>query len=276
MVVLVSAMLSCAISPTGRGNGVNPTDFWYVPDRRIRTDSAAREASRLADQLINDEWPEETPDEQTLFVALHTCAYRAVRCANARGRGDVEAREWGCRWRAIRDFLVDRNMGLVYAMQQRIAVGPIHFDRDDLLSEGMFGLVRAVERFNPWRGFKFSTYACHAIGRAMIRQRQHESLYHERFTVQHDVALDRATEREDFATALYLERLKRALHENTSDLSAWESQILSQRFPPNTRRRRTLKEIGRSYGVSKERVRQIEREALSKIRETLEQDPLLR
>lgn len=268
-------MLPCARNLEDRGNAANPANLWYVPDRRIRRTSAAREAIRLADRLLNNESPEESLDEQALFVAMHTCAYQTVRNARRINHACEEARAWAQRWRVIRDYLVDRNMGLVYAMQQRFAVGPTHFDCDDLLSEGMFGLVRAVERFNPWRGFKFSTYACHAITRAMVRQRQYEGLYHERFIVQHDVALDRAKEDEDFAKELYIERLKRVLRENTSELSVWEARILAQRFPPNTQRRRTLKEIGRNYGVSKERVRQIERQALSKIRTALDEDVLL-
>ncbi|NLX12199.1 MAG: sigma-70 family RNA polymerase sigma factor [Phycisphaerales bacterium] len=268
-------MLPSPSNQADRENGVNPADCWYVPDRRIRTACAARKARYLADQLICEEWPQAAPDEGALVMAMHTCAYQALRNRGGTGRKNAGARKWARRWRVIRDYLVDQNIGLVFAMQQRYAVGPAYFDRDDLLSEGMFGLLRAVERFNPWRGFKFSTYACHAIGRAMIRQRQYESRYHERFTVQHDVALDQAAEGGDFATELYLERLKRALRENTSDLSAWESAILAQRFPPSTCQRRTLKEIGRSYGVSKERVRQLEQQALSKIRTALFDDVML-
>ncbi len=268
-------MQPCARKHENRGNGVNPANLWYVPDRRIRTASASRKAIRLVDRLLNKESPEEFTDEQTLFVAMHTCAYQALRRLKVASADDAEVRDWALRWRVIRDFLVDRNMGLVYAMQQRFAFGPAHFDCDDLLSEGMYGLVRAVERFNPWRGFKFSTYACHAITRAMVRQRQYEGLYHERFIVQHDVALDRTKVDEDSATELYIERLKHVLRENTSELSVWEAQVLAQRFPPNSRQRRTLKEIGRSYGVSKERIRQLERQALTKIRTALEDDVLL-
>ncbi len=270
-------MLSCAPKNQDyEAKAVNPANLWYVPDRRIRTASAAQEAVCVVDRLLSNEPGQDMPDEHSLFVAMHTCAYQALRSLKAVGDDGAKARIWAWRWQVIRDFLVDRNMGLVYAMQQRFAVGPTHFDCDDLLSEGMFGLVRAVERFNPWRGFKFSTYACHAITRAMVRQRQYEGLYHERFIVQHDAALDRAKEDEDFAKELYIERLKRVLRENTSELSVWEAQVLAERYPPDNRPRRTLKEIGRSYGVSKERVRQIERQAVKKIREALAEDPLLR
>ena len=43
-------------------------------------------------------------------------------------------------------------------------------DSDDLLSDAMFALARAVERFSPWMGHRFSTYAGTAIARALELQ----------------------------------------------------------------------------------------------------------
>ena len=49
---------------------------------------------------------------------------------------------------------------LVKVVAGRIAMGmPQYVDRDDLISNGYFGLLEAVERFDPKRGFKFETYA---------------------------------------------------------------------------------------------------------------------
>jgi len=52
---------------------------------------------------------------------------------------------------------------------QRIAVNlPSSVERDDLISAGILGLVKAVETFEPERGFKFETYAGHKIRGAIL------------------------------------------------------------------------------------------------------------
>jgi RNA polymerase primary sigma factor len=92
--------------------------------------------------------------------------------------------------------------------------------------------------------------------------------------VSHDVTFEQV-DRLDAGADLYVERLQRALSENLGDLTALESRILAQRFPPETRARLTLKEIGDATGLSKERIRQIQNNALRKLREVLDADAAL-
>lgn len=105
-------------------------------------------------------------------------------------------------------------------------------------------------------------------GRSEIRRRR-------LFPFQYDVAFERPSELPDSATALYAERLNRARDANLAGLTELEAKIIALRFPRNTDRRSTLEDIGEDVGLSKERVRQIERLALSKLRDVLEADPVL-
>jgi RNA polymerase primary sigma factor len=68
--------------------------------------------------------------------------------------------------RRARDEMIARNQRLVYAMARRYRGLGVPFD--DLVQEGTVGLVRAVERFDHRRGWKFSTYAVWWIRRALI------------------------------------------------------------------------------------------------------------
>lgn len=67
----------------------------------------------------------------------------------------------------VREKAVQHNEGLVYIVGQRIDLHK--YDYLDLLQEGRIALTRAVERFNPEKRMKFSTFACTAIQRAMER-----------------------------------------------------------------------------------------------------------
>ena len=66
---------------------------------------------------------------------------------------------------------VNNNMGLVFTMARRMR----HLERSgvmefqDLISEGVLGLIHALDRFDPDRGFKFSSYACRCISGYMLR-----------------------------------------------------------------------------------------------------------
>lgn len=60
----------------------------------------------------------------------------------------------------IREQIVEHYLSLVKIIVGRIAISlPAHVDRDDLISSGFFGLLDAIERYDPVRGNKFETYA---------------------------------------------------------------------------------------------------------------------
>ena len=251
---------------------VDPRNLWYAPNRRIRTAAAAREAIEVAETAAGLRKTETSPDEQRLFQALHTCAFQARRLAKER-KAEAARETWCERWEKIRGYIVEKNLGLVYSMIGRF--GSRQLDEDDMLSEAMYGLTRAVDRFNPWRGFKFSTYACNVIARAIMRRGKQEGNYRRLFPVQHDVLFESATSPPDVGTELYVERLQGVLEENLGDLTRLETTILSHRFLGERESRLTFQEIGDTVGLSKERVRQIQNVALNKLRVVLDADPVL-
>ena len=247
--------------------------LWYAPDRRLRHKSTVQDALRIADWVAAGQGLETKPDEKALFVALHTCTYRAARPARGKPTDGTERQQWARRWRLLRDYIVEKNMGLVYSMLRRFALWKC--DEDDLLSDALLGLTRAVGRFNPWRGYRFSTYACNVIARAVMRRGKQEGHRRQLFPVQHEVSFERPVPTFDSQTELYVERLSRVLHQNLGELTDLESRILAQRFPAAQQPRLTFQEIGDAVGLSKERVRQIQKVALDKLRQVLAEDPLL-
>lgn len=251
---------------------IDPDNLAYIPDRRIRTPAAAAKAIEIAEWADSPKRSKQSPSEQELFEALHTCAFRARRAMAKSKRMTAERRDWTRRWITMREYLVERNLGLAYSTIARFRSPDV--DDDDLRSDALFALVRAVDRFNPRKGFRFSTYACIAIERALVNRRRRAGNHRRLFPVSHDATFEQA-ERIDSGIDLYIERLHRALNQNLGALTALESRILSQRFPPESRTRLTLKEIGDATGLSKERIRQIQNNALRKLREVLDSDPTL-
>ncbi len=246
--------------------------IWYSPDRRVKTKAATRRALEVMRRVSDAPTRQESPDEQELFQALHVCAYQATRPTPNAGTAE-ERVEWAAHWEQLRDYIVEQNLPLVYSMIGRFNTRDL--DHDDVQSEAMFGLAQAVERFDPWRGFRFSTYACHAIHRAMIRSSRATSSYRRLFPVQHDVSFERPADSPG-TDGLFVERLQKVLDGNLGQLTDLESKILFKRFPTERDRRRlTLQEVGRFVGLSKERVRQIQNQALGKLRAVLEADPVL-
>jgi RNA polymerase sigma factor for flagellar operon FliA len=71
--------------------------------------------------------------------------------------------------KVAKDKLLLEYAPLVKYIAQRIAINlPASVDRDDLVSSGILGLIKAVETFEPERGFKFETYAGHKVRGAIL------------------------------------------------------------------------------------------------------------
>jgi len=222
--------------------------------------------------------------EETLrFKQLHFCAYRLSRLYSQAVKSyrpaiNKEYARWVSRYHSIRQRLIDANLGLVYDLIGRSRFNSL--DRDEMASEGMMALLRAVDTFDPWRGFRFSTYACNAILRAFSRAALRDSRRRSTLSGPFDPEFEKSDLPETTRAEnemLYLERLGDIMRDNRAELSTVEQEVLSKRFPNvEEYERLTLDRIGRQMKVSKERVRQIQLAALHKLRKAIEDDNVLK
>jgi RNA polymerase primary sigma factor len=241
-------------------------------DRWLRTVASTKRALAVVDRILAAHQQDPAPDEQSLFLALRACAYRARAYDGNRQIGSAEQQQWVLRHRVIRDYVVQQNLGLAYSMIRRFKYSQL--DHDDLVSDALFALARAIEQFNPWQGCRFSTYACTAIARALVSRSKHGLEHRRRFPHEHDASFE-VSEKADARAELYVERLRRAMASNLGELDDLETRVLAQRYPLDQEPQLTLAQIGRAVGLSKERVRQIQNAALHKLHEVLVADPVL-
>lgn len=224
-----------------------------------------------------------------------------------------------------RDHLIKANTRLVVSIAKKYMGQGVPFS--DLIQEGNLGLMKAVEKFDYRRGYKFSTYATwwirQAITRALADQgrtirvpvhmsdrirklhqvsRQLEQVWGRKPTPEelaeqmelepskvrwmlrvsrHPVSLERPVgeeedselgnfiEDEDAPTppdAAYHHLLQEKLEDVLSTLTPREARILRLRFGLQNGRSYTLEEVGKKFGLTRERIRQIEGQALRKLR----------
>jgi len=231
---------------------------------------------------------------------------------------------------AARDLMIVSNLRLVVSIAKRQVNRGLPFL--DLIEEGNLGLIKAVERFEVSRGFRFSTYATwwirQYINRAVlnhgrtVRIPAHlcEDISKMRRATGHLTArLSREPTLGEVADSLgedvtYVRRLKVLMKktysieqplgetnhtlsddiEDTSSISPevffedlaryqevfrWfetlandEQRILTLRFGLEDQPPQTLETIGKSFGVTRERIRQIEKKALEKLRNSMEDE----
>lgn len=255
-----------------------PDASWYHPVMDDLNSSRTR-LPKSSEQVILT-----GAEEKVLFLQFNYSRYRiwkiqlAVKESVDRKPTHEQAEEL-LRWYRISDQLreqiAETNLALVLAMAKRTRMSEVDFA--DLVSEGNMALLRAVDKFDCERGFKFSTYACRAILKAFSRQGMKLSKYRQRFPTDFDPKLERSnfldTKRAEFQDDAASE-VKRIVMENHCELSDIERTVIEHRFRiesgADEGKPMTLEQVGQIIGVTKERVRQIQNKALEKIKLELE------
>ncbi|MBT3200306.1 MAG: sigma-70 family RNA polymerase sigma factor [Phycisphaerales bacterium] len=212
-------------------------------------------------------------DEARLFLQYNYARYRLARLGNTPGEKptvdrQTEMTRWYQRAMRLRSKLTAANLALVVAMAKRTNIQGVDFG--ELISEGNMALLRAIEKFDVSRGFKFSTYACRVILKGFYRMANKANKHNTRFGTELDPGMEPGDQTEIKRQEIRnnsLSVLHKILQKNKAELSKKERWIIDQRFGlTEERKKRTLVSIGEELGVSKERVRQLQRAALAKLR----------
>ena len=160
---------------------------------------------------------------------------------------------------AVRQAM-DQHDGLVHAYIQRQGGGDIPYE--EALQAGRIGLWHAIRGYDPARGTAFSTYAWVAIWRHIYRRVQ--ELSRDSDSPLPEMPATRV--RPDLVEELDQELATRALHELLAQLPKRLRRVIVGRYGLGKHPPCTLKELGKELGLSGERVRQLQQEALAWLR----------
>jgi RNA polymerase primary sigma factor/RNA polymerase sigma factor len=167
------------------------------------------------------------------------------------------------------------NLRLVVSIAKRHVTPDQNFF--ELVSDGNVSLLRAVEKFDFARGNKFSTYASWAIMKNFARTIPGEFKHRDRYRTSQDELFAATPEyrgNQTFEEGAQLTR-EAQVEKILRRLDEREQKIIMGRFGlERGHEPQTLKEVGASLGVTKERIRQIEARALSKLRMAAQEEKI--
>lgn len=214
-----------------------------------------------------------SPKRETyLFLRMNFEKFRAEhfrkRIANSKSGVKHEGRMESHLARAslVRDQIVEANLRLLVSIAKKFVDQNNSFE--EMIAEGHLPLLRAAELFDIARGFKFSTYATHAIHNGLNRMRTNTKKHAGRFVTMDSGILDEVpaeandSEREEER----FQRLQAAVSSLLNSLDEREQKIVGSRFGLlGYESPQSFAGIARQIGLSKERVRQISIHALQKL-----------
>jgi len=167
----------------------------------------------------------------------------------------------------VKNLLIRSNLRLVVSIAKKhVKPGANFFE---MVSDGNISLIRAIEKFDYGRGFKFSTYATWAIMKNYARSIPAEHTQLDRYrTGSEELFSASADQRSDqFEQELVNHRQHEAIMRILNRLDDRERNIIMFRFGLNQETEpQTLEQLGGRFGVTKERIRQLEARALGKLR----------
>lgn len=321
---------------------IEPTDIDEISDDSVRVYLREigripllkpEEEAKLAQDIIKNVEPLKEAETELAEVQKQLSNKDLDQSTKAKLRGQQSKLNMKIkRLKRPKDKMAEANMRLVVSIAKRYSGRGLDFL--DLIQEGNTGLLRAVEKFDPDKGFKFSTYATWWIRQAITRaiadqartiripvhmvetinkllrtqRKLTQSLNREPTIDELAKAMDETPEKikyvfkikqdiqsldatiggsddddsselgnfvEDDTTvspedAASTHLLKEQVMEVVSTLSDREQKIIKLRFGLDGGRPHTLEEVGAEFAVTRERIRQIEAKALTKLRKNKE------
>lgn len=215
-----------------------------------------------------------TPNEEkALFARMNFLRFRANQLKSKidletpdewllrRIDGLLQAADWH------RDCLVKSNMRLVISIVKKFVNANNIFD--DLLSDGIVALIKAVEKFDVGLGFRFSTYATQVVRRNTYRKVMEKQKERQRNIASiHESGMDFTEDQKSSSMSEgRWNELRSKLSFMLDHLDRREKLIIRARFSLGGHRKvQTLQKLADVLGVSKERIRQLEKRALDKLR----------
>lgn len=213
--------------------------------------------------------------EQDLFRRYNYLKFKAARTLKKIDPHEADEEQYEMiaeQMRQIERFrqrIIQANLRLVVSIAKR----HMGYTKNlfEIISDGNVSLMRAVEKFDYALGYRFSTYATWAITKNYARSIPEQHYHHTRYVTGQDSLLDNT---EDTTTeevhASDRSRVRELLEAGMEELSDREREIVRNHFGLATEgQTMTLEQLGKRFGVTKERIRQIEKRALTQLREVL-------